>query len=1338
MAEGLVTFPTNDLSPDVALFGELLGLLADAGGGNLTLDPAWFGKVGDELAQIPRRVPQLVATVQALLGTPAAGGPQVFTGAQWFAIPNPLDGSPTGFYLVTPAADAAAGTVGLGAMQPFALGSLTIDAYGYVPLFSLSTTADPQFVATTQAAGVGVEASLADGGTFQPQGGATFTGMRLQASVWLADQDPSMALYFDGLQNAGSTPGEYDSLAALLQEIGVVGGWIASVILSASYWLNSYVGSSSATVGQVLQSACLLTQDGNDAWELNTQYLQSSAGSVQTIAVNFLLGILDTLASATTPLIPISVGDADSGIYVVKEDAGNGASDYGVRLVVQDATLGGLGAGAAGDQGGGGGGGDGAPAVPGPSLSVQLGKWLSGETDASSWVARSLGTGEPPAPGASIFLLQAAGPQCGQTPPQLSFNPRFELSSVGFDVTGAQGQALFDVDGYTLAGAELRVYLAQDDSGAITFGAGASLDGVGVPLGPAFGAATADSGGNPAAQSLLSSGAGQGGEAQASGDQDPVNPAFGMSAAWVQGGEFVVQLYDASGNPASVVTIPIQRALGPLYCDTLGIGWVQDTTSSANDRLSLLFSGGVKLTVLDVDVQGLSIGIPITDPGNLSGYDLDLQGLGLTFDAGGVELSGAFVKVPANPPTIPCAEYDGEVLVKAGPYTLMALGSYAYIPATGASGGYASLFLYGVFDGELGGPEFFFVTGIAAGFGYNRGLVLPDMSGVPDFPLVAAASDPTKLGATQNADGSWTMPDPSSVVTLLGGIVPPQRGEYWFAAGVRFTSFDLINSTALLTVEFGQELEIALLGLSWVSLPPPSAPGASAPSNPFAYAELGMEVVLLPSQGEFSATAVLTSNSFVLDPACKLTGGFAFCVWFGSSPYAGQWVLTLGGYHPSFDPPPYFPQVPRLGFNWPMGGDVTVSGDAYFALTPSAVMAGGGLQVLFHSGNLQAWFTAQMDALVQWAPFHYELTISVSVGASYKLNLLFCTKTIKVELGASLALWGPPTGGSVHVSWYIISFTVGFGADRSSAPPPLEWTNDSGTGFAQTLLPHATSSSSSGSAVATAMMADAAPASAAQTVSPSGVLSISCSAGLLSTLSKGTETIWVVSPGQFTFTAQTTIPATAVEIVTDDNGDTTTHAADGYTTVSIRPMGQTLSASVVTLTLLSVDDGTTQNLAADFAFDWLTQDVPAAKWDDPLAPGTEPDMNKLLPGRLMGITNATGAQPVLTPASPVLAVDMTTAFVDDPVDPDPYYLPLSASEPPAGPTPAEDPDALQVIAGTLTAPSVADARDSLYAALQLLGVDPGSNGTVAQLAADPGAYLYGPPLVLPTVTSSSD
>src|SRR4029077_9028650 len=117
------------------------------------------------------------------------------------------------------------------------------------------------------------------------------------------------------------------------------------------------------------------------------------------------------------------------------------------------------------------------------------------------------------------------------------------------------------------------------------------------------------------------------------------------------------------------------------------------------------------------------------------------------------------------------------------------------------------------------------------------------------------------------------------------------------------------------------------------------------------------------------------------------TGGFAFCIWFGNNPHVGDFVVTIGGYHPAFSPPTGYPLVSPLVFNWPLRGGVTVKGGAYFAITPSAAMAGGSLQVLFHEGDLQAWFIAYANLLVRWNPFYFTANIGVSIGASFRLNL---------------------------------------------------------------------------------------------------------------------------------------------------------------------------------------------------------------------------------------------------------------------------------------------------------------------------------------------------------------
>jgi hypothetical protein len=1333
-----------DVDPQVRNVGELLGILSADG----SFNPDWFSRAETELGDLPKRLPQLFTLIQSLLGPAAEDGPPVFDGAQWYVIPNPLNGTPTGLYLVAPkpSKEIASGEVGIGVLHRLGYNELTATASAYVSLFQLSATAEPSFTLGSRPAQLTLRAT--SDGNFMAENNVVFSAMSLDAEIYFADELPTMRLVFEDLTVGGApapaSQSTYSTLGELVGNLDTVIDWFAAVILKGNYWLNNYFGTSTYTFGDILEMACVLKEDNNGNYQLNGDYLKDNVGNPKTIAWNFLFNLLNSLADSTTPLIPINVGAPGSGIYIVKEDAGNAGSDFGLRLMIEDISPGG--AGSQSENGGGGGqnnNGAGNSRGTGPQFRVQLGKWIAGEDDAHSWVARSLAlSSDIPPPGISLYLFQSASKagDCASAPPALTFAPHLELISLGLDVRGGNDQPLFNVGGCILTGAELRIYLKQVGK-SFTFGAAASLDGLGVPLGPQFGQA-AGSGSNQIPQSLLSSASGGSG----AGEKAPVNPAFSVSAAFVEHGSFVMQLYDQNGAPSDQVIIPIQRAVGPLHCSKLGLGWVQDTTNSSNDRLSLLFDGGIAVNGLAIDLFGLSIGIPVTSPGDFSKYDLDLDGLGITFSSGAVELSAALVKLGPDPQAVPprnYTEYDGEALLKAGTFAISAVGSYAYVPGTDDQHGYASLFIFAMLDADLGGPAFFYVTGLAAGFGYNRSLILPGQDGVRQFPLVAGASDPTTLGGAP--------PDPAKALVALDAVVPPERGEYWLAAGVRFTSFDLINSTALLVVEFGNELEIALLGLSWISLPPPAAPGASAPTEKYAYAELALEVKLLPDAGVFSATAVLTPNSFVIDPACHLTGGFAFYVWFGDNPHAGEFVLTIGGYHPDFRPPSYYPQVPRLGFNWPMGGDVTISGDAYFALTPSAVMAGAGLQIIFSSGPLKAWFKAQMDALIEWAPFHYEIDISVSIGVSVRVHLLFVTVTLSFSLGADLNIWGPPMGGVAHIHLYIVSFSVGFGADAGRKPAPLGWANPDGTGFAQTLLPNTSAKSPRAHPAMKAMagglhaMAISADLAADDAPQQSGVYSIAVNDGLLKTFKYGGRTVWVVRPNHFAFSATTSFPATEVTVTPAPHEAAGAHtsftpqdscqAGSDYF-VCIRPMKATLSSSVFNVTL-TLDDDETYDLAGDFDFDVSCRAVPAAKWDRPLADGQDPDQSKMLPGRLLGLENIKPKAATLTPSgADALTIDVKTAFADIAVDAeDPYspdHLPLKAGSAPVGPVPQADAQALDAISKALKDAAVTKARADVFAALQGYGIDPVTNGALDIYAGDPAAVLTGNPLLIST------
>ena len=72
---------------------------------------------------------------------------------------------------------------------------------------------------------------------------------------------------------------------------------------------------------------------------------------------------------------------------------------------------------------------------------------------------------------------------------------------------------------------------------------------------------------------------------------------------------------------------------------------------------------------------------------------------------------------------------------------LTAIGSY------GTIAGAPSLFAYALVPFPLGGPPCFFVTGLAGGFGYNRGFIVPSVDQIATFPFVAWASGPASARA---------------------------------------------------------------------------------------------------------------------------------------------------------------------------------------------------------------------------------------------------------------------------------------------------------------------------------------------------------------------------------------------------------------------------------------------------------------------------------------------------------------------------------------------------------------------------------------------------------------
>lgn len=728
----------------------------------------------------------------------------------------------------------------------------------------------------------------------------------------------------------------------------------------------------------------------------------------------------------------------------------------------------------------------------------------------------------------------------------------------------------------------------------------------------------------------------------------------------------------------------VQRSFGPVTIGRIGARFQSDA-----QVLWFAIDASFALGPLTLGLTGLGIGAPLTS----FAPQFTLAGLTVAYTSGPLTLAGSLVNL--EPPGATALAFAGGLTVGAGSFDVTAFGYY------GDGAGFPSMFVFGDLAADLGGPPAFFITGVALGLGYNSALRTPTLEQVASFPLLAAL--PGSF-APSTAIGPST-PPLAALQTLLaapaGGGAPwvaPAQGSLWLAAGLTFTSFSLITSQAMVVAELGDELVIDLLGLSRAQFPQ-----LGDGTTLYAFVELELLAQLDPADGVFSIQAVLAPASFLLDRACVLTGGFAFFVWFGPSPHAGDFVLTLGGYNRGFTPPSYYPAVPPVGFHWSIDTSITITGSAYLAITPAVFMAGGSLSATYQSasGATRAWFDAHVDVVLRWKPFWVEASLGITIGASHRVNLLVTSATITVELGCDLDVWGPPTGGTVLVDWYVVKFTISFGAPRPTTPAITGWPD------VEAMLP-----SASASAPLPLTLTATAGLSNPATAPPAGEALADAPAP------------WIARGSQLAFATTSAIPASQITV------GTTTTAGDSF---AVFPLGWTGVTATHTVT---IEDALGNDRSGAFTIATTTAAVPASLWGAPATdasgrPLVPSGAAQLVPGQLVGITAT-----VLAPAVGASAGPMTVAAQLAPADLGltGAVLPLSPSAGPVGDQPVASPTALAVIAdgqaGIASATAIG-ARKTLLAALAGAGYAPITrDDPMTPFSDELGCAFAAPPLLV--------
>lgn len=454
----------------------------------------------------------------------------------------------------------------------------------------------------------------------------------------------------------------------------------------------------------------------------------------------------------------------------------------------------------------------------------------------------------------------------------------------------------------------------------------------------------------------------------------------------------------------------LSKVFGPVTINKVGFSYREG-------RAKIMLSASLKFGPLKVSLEGLGVSFILKDvlKGDLSSLSFGLSGLGFSFIMPPIKIAAMFIL--AEPKEDEIISFYGGAEIGYSNYSIAGIGGFSTLKS-----GQVSLFIFAAFNGPIGGIPEFFVTGVAAGFGFNRALRMPTMQEVMVFPLVelAVASDPDRTLLEVVSDlvsKDWIYSSP---------------GDYWLAVGIKFTTYKMLESFVLVAFQVGVSgLEVAVIGVSAMGFP---VKGAT-----IAYLELAIMARFSLANGFIAVEAAITSNSYLLDKNCTITGGFAFYIWMWGK-NQGDFVLSLGGYHPEYKVPAHYPQVDRLGLRWKINNEVSVTGEIYFALTPRCIMAGGKWEVLFDIGFIRATLRIWANVMIAWAPFQYQIDAGVTIYIEANIRIWFINIYFKLEMGVQVRIWGPPFAGEAQVHWSIFKFTIPFGSSQKQLPAPLSWT----------------------------------------------------------------------------------------------------------------------------------------------------------------------------------------------------------------------------------------------------------------------------------------------------------
>ncbi|MCL8015885.1 DUF6603 domain-containing protein [Streptomyces sp. AS02] len=457
------------------------------------------------------------------------------------------------------------------------------------------------------------------------------------------------------------------------------------------------------------------------------------------------------------------------------------------------------------------------------------------------------------------------------------------------------------------------------------------------------------------------------------------------------------------------ISIPLTVRLGPASLDRLdiGLGIDQDVLSVA-----ARISAGIALGPFAAAVDGVGAAVVITlGQGNLGPANLGLRflpprGIGMRVEAGPVT-GGGFIEFDE-----PAGRYSGVLQLKISTFGITALG----ILDTKLPAGLPGFALLILLRAEFPAIQLGFgiaLNGVGGLLGLNRRVdvdALRQSFAAGTVGRILAPEDPVRNAPL--------------LLRELGTVFPVTPGVTVVGPTVQLSWASLVRFDLGIIIELPGPSRIVLLGSARAAIENPSGEG------PYLQIRLDILGVLDFARKSLEFDAVLVDSQLL--EVFELTGGAAFRLSWGDQP---SLVLSIGGFHPAYDPAPLaFPgSLTRVAMSRGRPTDeLYLRFEAYFALTTNTVQFGAAVQVVVNAGAITAEGFLGFDALIRFRPFWFEFSFQASVQVKFHGTTLAGVRVTGVLSGP-----GPVTFTGelcfeilfLEICWNA-SFTLG-----SSTPP---------------------------------------------------------------------------------------------------------------------------------------------------------------------------------------------------------------------------------------------------------------------------------------------------------------